>query len=467
MGIDRNHYPLLLAICASMFTTPLMAAGVNAILPELRMSFGAGATALSLVGTAYALGLAVFQLACGSLGDIWGHRRVFMLGAAIFAGASALACLPASIEPFIFLRFLQGMGGAMLSATGLALVAAAAPVEHRPAYLGATGAAVYSGIACGPPVAGFVTGAFGWHWLFVANACANVLVLLIMRLSRVNEWRPAPDQPFDWGGCAIYAGAMIALTYGAAEIGRSLSVGGGAFLAFAALLAIFCARQRKAAFPMLNLALLAKNRIFALSCAAAFVNYASFFGIIFYFSFYLQVAQGLSVQMAGLVLAFQPIMQAFAQPAAARLCRVWDAGGVCAVGSAICGAGLIACAFLTLQSPLYTIFIAQSFLGCGISMFALANTAIILESAGQRNIGQASGMTGAMRTLGQLMSMTLITLTMSLFLGNAEVSVATLDGFMRSMRINLVLFGLVNLMAVGIVLARNKSQGRDCASTDI
>lgn len=456
MTIPKSHYALLCAICASLFTTPLMAAGVNAILPELRYSLSAGATELSLVGTAYSLALAIFQLACGTLGDIWGHKRIFLAGAAIFAVSSAAAGMASSVDLFIALRFVQGTGGAMLSAAGLALLASAAPPAQRATYLGLSGAAVYAGIACGPPVAGSLTGTMGWRSLFWVNSATSVIVFLLMLLAVRHEWRPARNEHFDLPGCLVYALAMLCLTVGAARIGQNLLIGMGAFAIFALLLAFFCKMQLKAPFPLLNLGIMAKNRILSLSCIAAFVNYASFFGIVFYFSFYLQVAQGLDVRMAGFVLAFQPLMQAIAQPVATRLCNEWGPGPVSAAGSLICGAGLLACAFLTPHTPLVVFMMVQALLGWGISMFSLANTAILLESAGQGFIGQASGLTGAMRTGGQLVSMALITLTMSLFLGNEPVSMATMNGFMRSMRIDLVILGVLNICGLGIIATRNK-----------
>lgn len=457
MAVEKSHYPLLCAICASLFTTPLMAAGVNAVLPEMGAGLNAGAAELSLVGAIYSLGLAIFQLSSGSLGDIWGHRRVFIFGAAIFCLASLGAGFMTRINPLLCFRFAQGIGGAMLSAAGLALLASAAAPENRAAYLGLSGAAVYSGIACGPPVAGFVTGAVGWRWLFFGNAATSLIVFCLMAFAARNEWRPAKDQPFDWQGCVWYALAMACLTGGAAELGASPGLAWTAFGGFAVFLAIFCLRQTRSAFPILDLALLTRNRVLTLSCIAAFVNYASFFGVIFYFSFYIQIGHRTSVQTTGLILAFQPFMQALATPVAARLCKIWPQGRAAALGAAVCGFGLLASALLAPDTPLWPLFVAQGLLGSGMSLFSLANTAIILESAGQRHIGQASALTGAVRTAGQLISMALITLSLSLFLGREAVSAATFAGFMESMRVNLTVFGSLNLLAVGMCLARNRA----------
>lgn len=458
MAIQKEHYALLCAICASLFSTPLMAAGVNAVLPEMGADLHASAAQLSLVGTVYSLGLAIFQLACGSLGDIWGHRRVFIFGAFVFAISSFFGAVAASIYPLIAWRFLQGMGGAMLSAAGLALLAAVAPPEQRPYYLGFSGMAVYAGIGCGPPIAGFLTGALGWRSIFWLNTFTNLLVLLIMLQMVRHEWRPAKDSSFDWIGCMLYAIAMTGLTLACAKAGSAPVFGLFAFAVFALFLGLFCQRQARIPFPMLNLSILKTNRILALSCVAAFINYASFFGIIFFFSFYLQVTHGLDVQRAGLILAFQPFVQAVAQPVATRLVNIFGAGPISALGAGLTGIGLLAAAFLAPDTPLSIFFLTQGLLGSGISIFALANTAILLDSAGKQFIGQASGLTGAMRSAGQLVSMAMITLSMSLFMGAEPVSIATLDSFMTCMRTDLIIFGILSLCGIGTVLARNKKK---------
>ena len=457
MSIEKSHRSLLTALCASLFCMPFMLAGVNAVLPPIGESLGASARQLSLIGAFYSLGLAVFQLASGSLGDIFGRRRIFLTGIAIFAICGATLGFVRSVPLFIGLRFFQGLGGAMFNASGLALLASAAPPEKRAAYLGISGAAVYAGIACGPPIAGFITGLIGWQWLFWGNALAFVGVFWLMKATVRQEWRTAEDQPFDATGCAIYGCAMVALTFGASELAESPALAWGLLAAFAGLLLVFCLHELRSRYPLLDMRLLARNRVFALSSLAAFVNYSSFFGTLFFFSLYLQVGRGMEVQEAGLVLAFQSVVQALTTPLAARLCRSWRPGHVSAVGVALCGVGLATAAFLSLGSSLALIFVAQALLGTGMSLFALSNTAIILESAGEKHVGQAAGLTGAVRTAGQLCNMVVITLTLGFFLGNAPVDAGTLPGFMRCMRLDLIIFCVCNLGAIACVLARNRN----------
>ncbi|MBD5557464.1 MAG: MFS transporter [Desulfovibrio sp.] len=455
MSIEKSHRPLLVAICASLFCMPFMLAGVNAVLPPIGESLEASARQLSLIGTFYSLGLAVFQLASGRLGDIFGHRHIFLLGIAVFAVCGAALGFVRSVPLFIGLRFFQGLGGAMFNASGLALLASAAPPEKRAAYLGISGAAVYAGIACGPPLAGLVTGLMGWQWLFWGNALAFAGVFLLMKVTVQREWRTAEGQPFDMTGCAIYGCAMIALTFGASELAERPTLAWVLLGAFVGLVLFFCLHELRSRYPLLDMRLLAENRVFALSSLAAFVNYSSFFGTLFFFSLYLQVGRGMEVQEAGLVLAFQAVVQALTTPLAARMCKSWPLARVSAVGVTLCGVGLATAACLSLDSSLALIFVAQALLGTGMSLFALPNTAIILESAGENHVGQASGLTGAVRTAGQLCNMVVITLTLGFFLGNAPVDAATLTGFMRCMRVDLVIFCVCNLGAIACVLAQN------------
>jgi MFS family permease len=435
---------------------PFMMSGVNAVLPDIGMSINASARELSLVGTFYSLGLVVFQLAAGNLGDIWGRRRIFMCGLAVFALTGAALGWISSTPSFLALRFMQGLGCALFNANGLALLASAAPPDKRTLYLGFSSIAVYAGIAGGPPLAGFISSAFGWRWLFWGNALTMIAALLIMKISVRQEWRIARGQTFDSRGFAVYALAMSSLTFGASELAHRPLVACLLMGFFALLLVAFVFCELKASYPMLDVRFLGRQRVFALSSLASFVNYSSIFGMVFFFSLFLQTGLGMDVRQAGLFLAIQPLAQLLATPAATRLCSSWKPGKLSALGIGLCGIGLIVAAFLDLAAPLWHLAIAQCLLGCGISFFSLPNTAIILESAGQNHVGQAAGLNGAMRNAGQLFNMVVITITLSLFFGHDSVNRENFNIFLDCMRVDLIIFGLLNLLAVGCAMVRNK-----------
>lgn len=457
MPISKSHYPLLAAICASLFTTPLMMAGVNAVLPEIGKSFSASGTQLALVGACYSLGLAVFQLVSGSLGDIAGHRGVFLVGALLFCLTSACGAAATGMEFFLVCRLGQGIGGALLGASGLALMAACAPPEERPAYLGVSGAAVYAGIACGPPVAGFLTAAVSWRSIFWINAVCSIAVFLAMKYGASQNWRPAAKCRFDWQGAVLYGCAMAGLTATASLTNDNPTTACLAAAASILFLIFFILRERSAPFPVLDLALLKANRVLRFSAVAAFVNYSSMFGLLFYFSFFLQTALGLNVAESGLILGIQALAQMLSTPMTIKLNKKYRAPFLAAWGSGLCAFGLLAAAFLSPASPLWVLIAAQILLGCGISLFSLANTNLIIESGGKKGIGQTSALTGAVRTAGQLASMIFVTLSIGWFLGAQAISPATLAGFMQSMKSSLIVFGLLNLAGIACALINNSS----------
>lgn len=458
MGIAREHYPLLTAICASLFTTPLMMAGVNAVLPEIGSSFHASGTELGLVGACYSLGLAVFQLVAGSLGDINGHRRIFLAGALLFSAASALGAFLGNIWIFLAARTFQGIGGALLSASGLALLALSASPTDRPAYLGLSGAAVYAGIACGPALAGFITATFGWRWIFWLNAFCCVCIFFGMKYGTTINWRPAPKGKFDWPGALFYFCAMGGLTTAASKMNQNAAIGWFGIAAFMLFLGIFLYREKSAPFPVLDLKLLKSSRILQLSAFSAFGNYASIFGLLFYFSFFLQTVLGLNVETAGLVLGIQPLSQMAMTPIATRLSKQFQSGYLAAAGSGFCASGLLVVAFLTPASPLWILIGAQILLGSGISLFSLANTNIIIESGGKNGIGQTAAITGAVRTAGQLLSMIFVTLSIGYFLGSQAISPTTQTDFMESMKSSLLIFGCLNMAGIGCSLYHIKKK---------
>ncbi len=449
---------ILIAVCAAQFFLPFMMAGVNSALPPIGMDTLASAKELSLLTTFYALGLATFQLTTGRMGDIWGRKRMFLWGLGIFIITSALIGFTNSILFMQALRFVQGAGAAMFAASGLAILATVAPDGQRGKYIGFSAAVVYAGIACGPPVAGFITGGIGWRWIFFANAIAASIAWAFMFCSVREEWYEGKGEPFDWRGGFIYGAGMASLAIGSTIL-QELPLKGVLLLCIGlGLLVIYVMLESRTKYPLLDINLLLKNRVFALSSLAAFVNYSASFGMILFFSIYLQVVRGMSVTDAGLFLSLQFVVQAGATPLASRLADRHGPGRISAVGIGLCGLGLCACAFLGRESNLMFFVIAQIMLGLSMSFFAAPNTTVMLESVDRAHVGQAASFVGTMRTCGALVNTTIISMTLGYFLGNSPVTVDNIDEFLMSMRVDLMLFGIFNLAAIGCALGRERTK---------
>ncbi len=433
-----------------------MMAGVNAVLPPIALDTGASAKELSLLTTFYALGLAIFQLTTGRMGDIWGRRRVFLSGMALFIITSLLLGLTSNILIMQALRLVQGAGAAIFTSSSLAILTETAPEGKRGQYISYSAFWVYIGIACGPPLAGIIADSIGWRWIFWSNAIAAILSWCLMFFVVRGEWYQGKGEPFDWRGGMVYAAGMSTLVIGSTILQTQGLNGGVLMLAGLILLILYVFLETRTKYPLLDINLFRSNRVFALSSLAAFVNYSAFFGMIFFFSLYLQAVRGLSLKDAGLFLSIQFIVQSILTPIGGRLADKYRPERISAIGIALCGVGLFCAAFLGKDTPLTFFILPQVILGTGVALFAAPNTTVIMTNVDKAHVGQAAGIVGTMRTSGALVNSTIMSITLGYFLGQEAVSSENIDGFLMSMRVDLIIFGIFNLAAIGCALARNK-----------
>jgi EmrB/QacA subfamily drug resistance transporter len=437
----------LLVVCAAHFMMPFMMSAVGVALPAIGREFGATALQLGLVETTYVLSASIFLLAMGRLGDIYGRRRVFQYGVVIFTLAGGSISLAWSIEALLVLRFLQGMGGAMVMATTLAMLTSVFPPDERGKALGIATATVYAGISCGPFFGGLLVTELGWRWIFYLCVPLGITTFLITLTKLRGEWADARGEPFDWRGSLIYAAALLLLIGGAAHLDRSA----WAWVMMAAGLAglgLFLAFEARTPYPILSITLLRDNRIFALSNLAALFNYAATFGVTFFLSLYLQYVKGLSAREAGTILIIQPVVQAVLSPWCGRLADRYPAARVATIGMALCAAGLAVAATLTAAAPLTLVMAMLALLGTGFALFSSPNASVIMGSVAPRHLGVASGLNSSMRTLGMMTSMSIITVIFAVLMAGEPVTRATQPQFLLSMRTALLVF--CGLCGIGI-----------------
>ncbi len=444
----------LFAVCTASFLMPFMLSGVGVALPTIGRDMGASAVQLSLLETTYMVSVSIFLLTMGRLGDIYGRRRIFHYGIAAFALTGGLLSQAWSIEVMIGFRFLQGIGSAMIAATGTAIVVSVFPPEERGKALGITVAAAYAGLSCGPFIAGFLISAFGWRSLFYLSVPLGVIIFALVSWKLSGEWAEAKGETFDWVGSMIYAFSIILLITGAAnlETGRHWSwwlLGMGV-----TGLGLFAAVENRLKYPVLNVHLLWDNRVFALSSLAALLNYAATFGITFFLSLYLQFVKGMSPQHAGTLLIIQPVVQTIVSPLSGRLSDRYPAARVATVGMALCAAGLGVAATISADTSLSVLIAVFLFLGIGFAVFSSPNMSVIMGSVSLRHLGVASGLVASMRSLGMMVSMTTITILLSIFMQGHPVTRDTQPAFLMTMRSALICFCLLCLAGILCSLGR-------------
>src|SRR5215203_472084 len=198
----------LLVVCMSIFMLLLDITIVNVALPSIQDDLGSSFEDLQWVVDAYALALAALLLASGSIADLLGRRRVFVAGLLLFVMASLLCGLSSSPTMLNVSRGLQGIGGAMMFATSLALIAQEFPPNERGTAIGLWGATTGFAVAVGPVVGGVITEHLGWEWIFFVNVPVGLLTAA-MTLVRVPEGERNTSARIDWTGLVTFSGALF------------------------------------------------------------------------------------------------------------------------------------------------------------------------------------------------------------------------------------------------------------------
>src|SRR3954451_402820 len=304
-GMDRKWWTLL-AVCIATFMLLLDITIVNVALPDIQRALHSSFSDLQWVIDAYALTLAALLLTGGSLSDILGRRRIFVIGIVLFTIASLLCALAGTPTVLNLARALQGIGGAFMFATSLALLASAFQGRDRGTAFGVWGAVTGASVAVGPLVGGVLTDGIGWEAIFFVNIPIGIGAIA-MTLAKVEESHAPSGGRIDWPGLVTFSGGLFGLIFalirGNAEgWGDPLIVG---CLAAAVVLGIaFVLVERRSAPPMLDLSLFSKPA-FAGASIAAFVLSASMFSMFLYLTLYVQNILGYSPLESG--LRFLPV----------------------------------------------------------------------------------------------------------------------------------------------------------------
>src|ERR1700742_3980592 len=278
------------AVCVATFMLLLDITVVNTALPKIQSDLGGSFSDLQWVVDAYALSLAALVLTAGSLADRFGRRRVFAIGLGVFSLASLLCALAPDPTFLNLARALQGVGGAIMFAVSLALVAQDFPAgPERGMAMGIYGATIGIAVAIGPLVGGLLTDGLGWQSVFLINVPIGIATIGVTYW-KLRESRDPNASRIDWGGLATFSTALLllvlALVRGNDEgWGSPLIV--GLFAAAAVLMAAFVLIERRVREPMLPLALF-RNRAFTGVQLAAFAVSASMFALSLYLPLYLQ-----------------------------------------------------------------------------------------------------------------------------------------------------------------------------------
>ncbi len=449
-----NRGILLAVIMISSFFNPFMGSAVNIALPSISIDYKMNAVELSWIAMAYLLSAAIFLVPFGKLADIWGRRRMILYGNLFFTTATLLCAFSASGTMLIVSRFLQGIGSAMSLSSGMAILISAFPAEKRGQIIGWNTFAVYTGLSAAPLLGGLLTKTLGWHSLFYINALAGITVIAGIIYSLKTEWAEAKNDRFDYIGTIIYMVSMTSLMYGFSKI----PIFGYVVLTCVGVagLVAFVFWEIREQYPVLDIELFSRNRIFAFSNLAALINYAATFAITFVLSLYLQNVKGLNPLDAGILLVTQPVIMAITATISGKLSDRIDSQILSSAGMAIIVAGLIILIFLTTTTSSALLIGTLFILGLGFGLFSSPNTHAVMSSVSTKYLGTASATLGTMRLTGQMFSMAIAAMAIHIFIGNEPIHSGNTAGFMDSVKVIFTVFAVLCLLGVFASLARGK-----------
>jgi EmrB/QacA subfamily drug resistance transporter len=378
---------------------------VNTILPIMRDAFKSDVATIEWVVTVYLLVLSGLLLTFGRLGDLRGHKSVYVWGFGIFVISSALCGAAWTSTMLVIFRGVQAIGGAMLASNAPAIVTGNFPAEQRGRAFGLVSTMTYLGLTVGPSLGGWLTQALGWRIVFYINAPVGALALSLSLLFIPKDSSVDSGERFDLPGAAVFLVGLTALMLGlnkGADWGWASPAVLGLLAGALLLLVVFILIERSSPTPMLDLSLF-RIPLFSTSTASAILNYICVYSITFLMPFYLIQGRGLNPAQTGLLLTAQPVLMAITAPVSGAFSDRLGSRGPGMLGMSVLAGGLFLLSGIGSGTGLWLVVLGLAIAGSGTGTFISPNTSALMGSAPRSRQGIASGVQAAARNFGMVL----------------------------------------------------------------
>ncbi|HMJ32940.1 MAG TPA: MFS transporter [Baekduia sp.] len=470
---DHEHYKWWALSCTSL---GMLLATVNSgtlviALPDLEKALGVSLLTLVWVILAFMIASTVLVLTFGRLSDLFGRKRAFVAGFAVFTLASLGAGFATGGTDLILWRIVQGIGGALLFANASALVTDAFPREQLGVAMGTNVMVAGIGLVLGPVLGGALV-QISWHWVFWFNVPLGLAGTLWAGLVLQELVRPELDRRFDWWGTVTFVLGLTGLTLGISRggiVGWNDALTIGSLIAAVILLPAFVAIERRAAAPMLDLSLFA-DRGFAAATGAAFLSGLSRFALTFVFVLYFQGALGDDPILAGVKLAPLALGMLVSSPLAGAYADRHGARTLAAAGLIVSAVGMAGMTTLGTGTSYWWSALWLLVAGLGSGMFNSPNTAAMMGSVPVHRRGIAGGTRMMLQNTGSVLSIAFVLaiitaavptkVLLSIFSGvSSGISDAALQPFIHNMHLALWVLTATSVAGAAVSLLRPKAVG--------
>ncbi|HEX3689987.1 MAG TPA: DHA2 family efflux MFS transporter permease subunit [Solirubrobacteraceae bacterium] len=410
---------LVTAILASAIAA-VDSTAVNVALPAIGRDLGGGFAAQQWVSNAYLLTLSALILLAGSLTDRLGERRVFTAGVAGFGIGSALCAASPTIGVLIAARALQGVSGALLTPSALAIIVAVFPKEERGGAIGTWTAWGGIGILAGPIVGGQIVDSTSWRWIFIINVPLVIIALVLSRIAVPGRAEGMPEIRIDWLGAALAALGLAGISFGLIEqpvLGWSAPGVSGTLVAGVVLLVAFVLHEMRTRMPMLPVELF-RHRNFSVTNAQTFAIYGGIGLLGFFVTIYLQQVAGYSALKSGVTGLVPTIVMFFLSARMGRLADRFGPRPFLTVGPLVVAAGFALMERYGTSVSLWTdVLPALLVFSFGLCVTVSPLTATVLADASQMDAGSASAVNNAIARTAGLVSVAAVGAVVASFYG--------------------------------------------------
>ena len=399
-GLDRKWWTLI-AVCTATFMLLLDITVVNVALPDIQRSLHASFSDLQWVVDAYSLTLAAFLLTAGVIGDMFGRREVFAIGLGVFTVSSLVCGLSTSSLMLNLARAAQGVGGAIMFATALALIAQAFSGRERGTAFGVYGAVVGGAVAVGPLVGGAITSGIGWRWIFFVNVPIGI-VAVVLTLAKVQESRDPNTRSIDWIGFVSFSAALFMLVFALVrgpDDGWGSALITGLLIGAGVLLVVFLVAEWRQKDPMLDLTLFKRPAMVGVSLAA-FTLAASIFALFLYLTLYIQDDLGYGPLAAGVRFLPITVLSFLVAPVAGKLTVRIHARYMLGTGLLLIAVGCLLMATSHATSGWTVLLPGFIVAGVGIGTINPVLTSSAISVVPPQRSGMASGANSTFRQVG-------------------------------------------------------------------
>ncbi|MFD7033866.1 DHA2 family efflux MFS transporter permease subunit [Streptomyces sp. NPDC059917] len=402
---------MLTTLALGFFMTLLDLTIVNVAIPDMMADLGASLDQVLWVVSAYALVLAVLLITAGRLGDLYGPRKLFLVGVTVFTLASVLCGLAQNPAELIATRAVQGLGAALMGPQTMAMIVAVFPAERRGTAMGIWGSVAGVATISGPTLGGLLVSAIGWRWIFFVNLPVGIAVL-VMTLLIVPDIRSGRSHRFDITGVLIASAALLALCFGLQE-GQRYEWNApilGCIALGVVLIAVFVLHQKAKQDdePLMPFAVF-KDRNFTLMSLIAGLIAMSMLGLVLPFNLYLQSVLGMSAMKAGLTLAPSPLVSMSIAPFAGRMSDKIGGKYVLMFGLVMYASGIgLVSALAGTGSHWYTFTPAMLVTGLGTGCLLAPLATEAMRNVKPQLAGAASGVNNTLRQMGSVIGASVV-----------------------------------------------------------